>query len=130
MPAEIQGVVIINGHDYTRYVKQKTGILWSRENTNSKDAGRDTGERMHPCVTSHQRKINFKMGPMPFSVGQQLERDLEAGDDGVSLTIPDLHDGICTRLFYNTSIQAAEEQFTDDGVLLDNVTFSLTSIQE
>ena len=129
MPA-IQGTVVINGHDYTRYVKQKTGFSWSRDNANDKDAGRDTGDVMHPNVTSHQRKLTMKMGPMPFEIAMQLETDLQGHDDGVTVRYPDLKDGICTRLFYNTSITAAEEQFREDGIVVDNVNFTLISVEE
>lgn len=123
--------IIINGHDYTRYIKQKSGIEWSRENTNAEDAGRDEAEVMHPNVTSHQRKLTIKMGPMPFSVCQQLEGDLQGGDSGVTVTYPDLYDGICSRLFYNTSISAAEEQFRADGtIIVDNISFDLISVKE
>lgn len=126
----VQGVFLINGHDYAHYVKQKTGLEWSRDNTNEKDAGRDAGQTMHPGVTSHQRSLSCKLGPMPFSVAQQLENDLESHDNGVEVTYPDLKDGICTRLFYNTSIKSAIERFTEDGIMLDDVQFNLISVQE
>lgn len=123
--------VVINGHDYTKYIKHKTGFEWSRENTNDSDAGRDAGDVMHTNVTSHQRKINFKMGPMSFAVGQQLEADLAGNDDGVTVMFPDLDFGMDTEmLFYNTSIQAAMESFTEDGIMLDNVTFSLETVHD
>ena len=32
--AEKPQMLVINGHDYTAYIKQKTGFKWSRENTN------------------------------------------------------------------------------------------------
>ena len=126
----VQGVFVINGHDYAPYVKAKTGLAFSRENTNDENAGRDEGEVMHTNVTSHQRKLAVKMGPMPFSVGQQLEADLQGNDEGVQVQYPDLYDGICTRLFYNTSVDAAMESFTDNGILLDNVSFTLISVKE
>lgn len=126
----VLGELKINGHDYAPYVKAKNGISWSRENTNDKDAGRDAGQDMHTNVTSHQRKIDIKMGPMPFEICQQLENDLQGHDDGVEVTYPDLKDGICTRLFYNTSVKATQKAFTADGVLVDDVTFSLISIRE
>lgn len=124
------GRVKINKHDYTPYIKQKTGIAYSRENTNDEDAGRDDGEVMHPNVTSHQRKLGFRMGPMPFDIGMQLEADLQGNDDGVEVEYPDLLNGMCTRLFYNTSISAAMEQFTKDGIVLDDVAFTLISVKE
>lgn len=120
----------INGHDYAPYVKHKTGFQWSRDNTNDESAGRDAAYTMHPDVTSHQRTLTMKLGPMPFSVAQQLESDLEDGDEGVEVKYPDLKDGVCTRLFYNTSISSYIEQFTEDDVVLDNVSFKLISIKE
>lgn len=126
----ILGYVKINHHDYTRYIKAKTGLTYERDNTNDEDAGRDEGEVMHTNVTSHQRKLSFKMGPMPFDIAQQLERDLQGNDDGVLVEYPDLHDGQCSRMFYNTSITAAMEQFTKNGVLVDNVSFTLISVKE
>ncbi len=126
----IRGRTVINGHDYTQYIKQKSGLTYGRENANDSDAGRDDDDVMHTNVRSHQRRLNFKMGPMPFEVGMQLERDLIGNDDGVSVEYPDLHDGMCTRLFYNTSISAAEEQFRENDIVLDNVTFTLVSVKE
>lgn len=121
----------INGHDYTQYVKQKTGLSWSRENTNDEDAGRDKSEYMHTNVTSHQRKLSVTMGGMPFSMAMQLEADLQGNDAGVSVSYPDLRDGQCTRLFYNTSISAALEQFREDGtIIVDDIKFDLISVRE
>lgn len=122
--------VKINHHDYTRYIKAKTGLTYERDNTNDEDAGRDEGEVMHTNVTSHQRKLSFKMGPMSFDIAQQLERDLQGNDDGVLIEYPDLHDGQCSRMFYNTSITAAMEQFTKNGLLIDNVSFTVISVKE
>lgn len=84
---------------------------------------------MHPNVTSHQRTLTMKLGPMPFEIGMQLENDLE--NETVLVRFPDLKYGITTRAFYNTSISAAEEQFREDGSIdLDNVTFTLITINE
>lgn len=126
----VKGVFKINGHDYAPYVKAKTGIGWARENTNDEDAGRDAGNVMHTNVTSHQRKLTLKLGPMPFEIAQQLESDLQSGDGGVRVQYPDLLDGVCTRLFYNTSITAAIERFSEEGVKLDDISFTLISVQE
>lgn len=124
------GVFKINGHDYAPYVKLKTGFGFSRNNINDEDAGRDKADEMHTMVTSHQRTLTMKLGPMPFETAMQLEADLENGDDGVTVEYPDLKDGICTRLFYNTTITAAIEQFTKDGVLIDDINFTLISVKE
>ena len=126
----VHGVFEIAGRDYAPYLKRKTGISWSRENTNDEDAGRDASLTMHPNVTSHQRKLEIKMGPIPYEVAMQLESDLQVGDEGVRVKYPDLQDGICTRLFYNTSISASLVQFTVDGIMLDDLSFSLTTIKE
>lgn len=120
----------INNHDYAKYLKHKTGLTWQRDNTNDEDAGRDTAATMHPMVTSHQRTLTVKMGDMPFTVARQLERDLEDGDEGVTVEYPDILDGICKRKFYNTSISSAITQFEEDDIILDNVSFKLISIKE
>lgn len=130
MSAVITGQLVINGHDYTRYVRAKTGISWSRENTNDEDAGRDAGGTMHTNVTGHQRKLDIKMTSMPFSVAQQLEKDLQGNDDGVKVFYPDIHDGMCTRLFYNTSVTGALTSFTPDGIIVNDVSFTLVSVKE
>lgn len=120
----------INGHNYAPYIKQKTGFTWERENINDQNAGRDLSATMHPMVTSHQRTLTLKMGPMPFDVAQQLEKDLEGGDEGVKVEYPDILNGVCKRLFYNTSISSAIEQFKDNEIVLDNVSFKLITIKE
>lgn len=124
------GKVVINDHDYTRYIKIKDGFHYIRENANDENAGRDMGDEMHTNVTSHQRKIRLILGPMPFDVGMQLERDLQGNDEGVEMLYPDLHDGLCTRVFYNTSIEAAFEQFREEGIVLDDVTFTMITVRE
>lgn len=126
----ILGVFKINGHDYAPYVKHKTGLGWARENTNDEQAGRDNDDVMHPMVLSHQRKLTLKMGPMPFETAMQLEEDLEGHDDGVEVEYPDLKDGVCKRMFYNTSIDAAIEQFTAEGIKVDDISFTLISVKE
>ncbi len=121
----------INGHDYTRYVKGKTGLVWRRENTNDEDAGRDTSQEMHTNVTSHQRVLSCTLGPMSFDVAQQLAQDLQNNDAGVVVTYPDLYDGMTTsRLFYNTTLESALEYFREDDIVIDNLKFTLTSVKE
>lgn len=127
---EYMGVLIINDIDYTEYVKGKSGFGISRDNTNAENAGRDQTETMHTMVTSHQRKLTLKLGPMPYEKVLQLENDLEDHDDGILVTYPDLKDGICTRLFYNTSIEAAYEYFTEEGIMVDNINLTLISVKE
>ncbi len=126
----MNGVFTINGHDYAPYIKHKTGFGWQRNNTNDSDAGRDKAEEMHTMVTSHQRTLTMKLGPMPFETAQQLEQDLQGNDDGVQVTYPDLLDGVCTRLFYNTSITAAMQSFTPEGVIVDDINFTLITVKE
>lgn len=46
------------------------------------------------------------------------------------MAYPDIKDGMCTRLFYNTSINAAIEQFTDDDIVIDDIAFSLITVKE
>lgn len=121
----------INNHDYTQYLKEKTGLQWTRENTNDEGAGRDMADVMHPMVTSRQRSLEVTMGPMPFAVVRQLEQDLEGNEDGVAVIYPDIYNGLVTkRLFYNTSISTSMLRFEDGNVVCDNVKFTLISVKE
>ena len=130
MTPVLSGQLVINGHDYTRYVKAKNGFLWMRENTNDEDAGRTVDSIMHPNVTSHQRRLDIKMTAMPFSVAKQLEQDLQGHDNGVKVFYPDIHDGLCTRLFYNTSVKSALSHFTPEGIIVNDLSFTLISVME
>ncbi len=125
------GIFILNGHDYTPYIKHKTGISYQRENTNDADAGRDESETMHTNVTSHQRKLDIKLNEVPYVLAMQLEHDLQDNNDGILVTYPDLYDGICTRLFYNTSIKCAYYEFhPTDGIKVNDLGFTLISVKE
>lgn len=124
------GYFMIGDHDYTPYIREKDGISWSRENTNESNAGRDEGDEMHTCVRSHQRKLSVKMLAMPLAVAQQIEQDLQAGDDGLTVFYPDIHDGMCSRLFYTTSVSGGILQFREDGIWVDKLSFNLISVKE
>lgn len=127
----MKAVFEINGHDYTKYVKHKTGLQISRENVNEETAGRDESDYMHTDVRSHQRKLELTMGPMSYETAMQLEKDLISNDDGVMVKYPDLSDGVCSRLFYNTTIKGAYERFEESGdITVDNIRFTLTTVEE
>ena len=51
-------------------------------------------------------------------------------DEGIFPPILTRSAEICTRLFYNTSITAAIERFTDEGIKLDDISFTLISVKE
>ena len=85
---------------------------------------------MHTNVTSHQRKLEVKLISVPFVIAQQLEQDLQGNDEGVLVTYPDIHDGLCTRLFYNTSVKAYLADFSDNGIIINDLSFSLISVKE
>lgn len=126
----MRGIFKIDGVDYSKYLKKKTGLEWGRQNTNDEDAGRDKAEVMHTEVTSHQRTLEVKMGPMRFEIVRLLEIALQGHDDGIRVTYPDIHDGVCTRLFYNTSVKAAIIAFEEDETIVDDVSFQLVSVKE
>lgn len=105
-------VLLINGHDYTQYVKQR-GISWSRENINSSDSGRTLDGRMHVGIIATKRKLGYELGSVPQNVLAQLDSDLSAPTFAV--TYLDLH-GIDTRTFYCTSFAATlDDAIVDSG---------------
>lgn len=125
-----KGVFKINGHDYAPYVKAKTGLGWARENTNDEDAGRDAGDVMHPNVKSHQRKLTLKLGPSRLKRRSSLKPTCKAVTMAYRCNTPTFWTGYAPALFYNTSITAAIERFTDEGIKLDDISFTLISVKE
>lgn len=95
-------VLVINGHDYTRYV-QIGGYDWSREDLDSEKTVRVRDGTLRRDKIGTKRKIGFKMMPMPRDLLAQLDDDLSLPT--FSATYLDLH-GQQTRTFYCSSLPA------------------------
>lgn len=118
-------VLVINGHDYTRYI-QDNGFEWSRDDIDSEKTVRVKTGSMRRDKITEKRNLSFKMLPMPEALAAQLDTDLH--DPEFSVQYQDLH-GPQTRRFYCSKFPAKLRQVTDEGRLLwDGISFNLHEI--
>lgn len=105
-------VLIINGHDYSRYVERK-GVAWERNDLDGDDSGRTMDGLMHRAKITTKRKLGYKLMHMTRQLMAQLDDDLS--EETFSATYLDLH-GKQTRTFYCTSFKATTaEVLNEDG---------------
>lgn len=118
-------VLVINGHDYTRYI-QDDGFEWSRDDIDSEKTVRVKTGSMRRDKITEKRNLSFKMLPMPEALAAQLDTDLH--DPEFSVQYQDLH-GPQTRRFYCSKFPAKLRQVIDEGSLLwDGISFNLHEI--
>lgn len=118
-------VLVINGHDYTRYI-QDDGFEWSRDDVDSEKTVRVKTGSMRRDKITEKRNLTYKMLPMPEALAAQLDTDLH--DPEFSVQYQDLH-GPQTRRFYCSKFPAKLRQVTDEGRLLwDGISFNLHEI--
>ena len=119
-------VLIINGHDYTKYV-QRRGFGWARNDVDSSKSTRVKAEaRMRRDKIATKRKISLTMLPMPIELVRQLDDDLS--QDTYFATYKDLH-GIMTREFYTTTFNGTLSEIQPDGKeKWNNITFNMIEV--
>lgn len=117
-------VLVINGHDYSRYVSGK-GVSWSRNDVDSEKTARTKDGNMRRYKITTKRKITFRMIGMPRAIMAQLDDDLSANTFSVKYL--DLH-GVMTKKFYCSSFSAeiAEIQGVED--IWENATFNIIEV--
>lgn len=118
-------VLVINGHDYTKYV-QDDGYEWSRDDLDSEKTVRVKSGNMRRDKITEKRNLSYTMMPMPDTLAAQLDTDLRLSQFPV--TYRDLH-GVETRQFYCSKFPAKLRQILDENNLLwDNISFNLHEI--
>lgn len=118
-------ILVINGHDYTRYTEDG-GYSWSRDDIDSKKTVRVKNGSMRRDKITEKRNMTIKMLPMPEDLAAQLDTDLHAPEFNVQYH--DLH-GQQTRMFYCSGFQANLRQVVDNGNLMwDGISFNLHEI--
>ena len=104
-------VIIINGHDYSRYVERK-GLSWSRDDLDADEAGRTMDGVMHRSKITDKRNHTIKLVCAPESVLAQLDTDVST--ETYTATYKDLH-GTMTKEFYTNSFKATLNVVDDEG---------------
>ena len=118
-------ILIINGHDYARWVADG-GYDWSRDDLDSEKTKRVKNGTMRRDKITEKRYLSFTMLPMPEELAAQLDSDLHAKQFSVSYH--DLH-GDQTREFYCSKFPAKLRQVGNKGIQLwDGISFNLHEI--
>ena len=117
-------ILIISGHDYSRYIKQK-GVGWSRNDLDSDKTTRTKDGRMRRQKITTKRKLTFTMFHMSRELLAQLDNDLSA--QTFSAIYRDLH-GAQTREFYCSSFSATLSDVQDGNDIWEGASFSIIEI--
>lgn len=117
-------VLIINGHDYSRFVERK-GYGWKREDLDSENTGRTKDGKMRRDKITEKRKLSYTVMNMSRGLLAQLDNDLSAPT--FSATYFDLH-GKQTRTFYCSSFSCTLEEISQGDGLWGDSSFSLVEV--
>lgn len=117
-------VLIINGHDYSKYIKM-SGISWSRNDLDGSDTKRTKDGRMRRKKICAKRKINYEIFDASREILAQMDDDLSASE--FEVTYRDLH-GTQTRTFYCSSFSARLQWVDGDRDVWDQGAFSLIEV--
>lgn len=117
-------VLIINGHDYSKYIESK-GVAWSRNDLDSAQTTRTKEGTMRRQKITTKRKLQYTMLPMPLDAIMDLDDDLNS--QTFSATYLDLH-GVMTREFYCSSFSTTLNVVEDGMPAWDGAAFSMTEI--
>ena len=116
-------VLVINNHDYSRYVEAK-GVAWERNDLDSDKTGRSnlTGE-MYRQKVGTKRKVSYRLMNMTRAELAQLDDDLS--EEFFSAKYLDLH-GVMTKTFYCSSFKATiENVYSEDESVWGDASFSM-----
>ena len=117
-------ILVINGHDYSKFIKQK-GVGWSRNDLDSEKTTRTKDGRMRRDKITTKRKLSYTMMRMSREDMAQLDSDLSAST--FSAKYLDLH-GAMTRTFYCSSFSATLSDVQDGNDIWEGATLSLIEI--
>lgn len=117
-------ILIINGHDYSQYIKQK-GVSWSRNDLDSDKTTRTKDGRMRRQKITTKRKLTFSMFRMSQELMAQLDNDLS--EESFYATYQDLH-GTQTRSFYCSSFSATLSDVQNGKDIWEGASFSMVEI--
>ena len=118
-------VLVINGHDYSRYI-QSDGYKWSREDLDSEKTARTKDGKLRRDKIGTKRKLSFTMMPMARELLARLDGDLS--QPTFSATYLDLY-GEQTRTFYCSSFPSDLSMVLNNGAeLWKGASFSMIEV--
>lgn len=117
-------VLIINGHDYSKFIKRK-GYGWSREDLDSEKTVRTKDGNLRRDKIGTKRKLSYTVMNMTREQLGQLDDDLSSPT--FSATYLDLH-GRSTRKFYCSSFSATLAEILDNSGEWEGASFHIIEV--
>lgn len=117
-------LLIINGHDYSEYIKN-TGYGWSRNDLDSSKSTRTKDGRMRRARITTKRKVTYEVMGMTRQQIAQLDDDLSR--ETFTATFMDLH-GQMTKEFYCATFEADLVSTRDDVDSWKSKPFTITEV--
>ena len=117
-------ILIINGHDYSRFIKRK-GYGWTRNDLDSEKTTRTKDGTMRRQKVTTKRKCSYELMNMTQADLARLDSDLSL--ETFSATYLDIH-GVQTRTFYSSSLSATCVDCSGDSAEWDSASFSMTEV--
>lgn len=117
-------LLIINGHDYSRFVERK-GFEWSRNDLDSDQTTRTKNGKMRRYKIATKRKLSYTLMHMTRAELATLDDDLSAAT--FDARYMDLH-GPATRKFYCSSFTASLSDAADGEGTWEGASFHMTEV--
>lgn len=114
----------IGDHDYSRYIKA-SGLGWERNDIDAAKSGRTKDGTMRRKRTTTKRKLNVTCLPMPQSVIQALDTDLD--QEYITVTYPDTR-GILTKTFYGSKISSTLAMEINGTIIWEDTKFNIIEV--
>lgn len=120
-------VLVINGHDYSRYVERK-GLGWSRNDLDSKKTARPKNGRLRRDKITTKRKLLFTVFHMTQDqLAQLAQLDNDLSEDTFRATYLDLH-GVQSREFYCSAFNANLDAVRGEAGVWTDGTFNMIEV--
>lgn len=118
----MEAVFKINSVDFSALIAEG-GIKWSRNDLDADTAGRDLTGKMRRKRVATKRKLGFTCLRMDTETMRRLNEALMP--QSVSVTYLDPIDGVTTRTFYGSSVEATTQIVINGETYWEGTAFSL-----
>ena len=118
----MEAVFKINGTDYTNLI-QEGGIKWSRNDLDSQESGRTLDGVMHR--TRIASKIKLSVTCMRMTTDTMIKLNTALSPVFISVTYLDPINGVVTRTFYGSTVEATTQIVLEGKTYWEGTTFNL-----
>ena len=117
----------LNGHDYTKYLAEE-GLKPTKNDLDSDGSGRNLLDGlMYRSRIATKAKWTVSFNRLDEAVMQQLESDLYATDNYISVTMLDAKQNrYVTRSYYCSTVDEGVQRYIGGRTVYDGVTFNIT----